>query len=88
MRGRKLLLPAIGRKTLRDQPHENNSDDFGILFGTWTWTNVTLGGAWQLALGFALVGELGAIYFTVYNRKPLVAGAFSHWPSETGLKFF
>lgn len=49
---------------------------FGILFGTWTWTNVTLGGAWQLALGFALVGELGAIYFTVYNRKPLVAGAF------------
>jgi len=48
----------------------------GVLFGTWTWTNVTMGGAWQLALGFALVGELGAIYFTVYNRKPLLAGAF------------
>jgi len=48
----------------------------GVLFGTWTWTNVTMGGAWQLALGFALVGELGAIYFTVYNRKPLIAGAF------------
>jgi len=48
----------------------------GILFGTWTWTNVTMGGAWQLALGIALVGELGAIYFTVYNRKPLIAGAF------------
>ncbi len=48
----------------------------GILFGTWTWTNVTMGGAWQLTLGFALVGELGAIYFTVYDRRPLVAGAF------------
>jgi len=48
----------------------------GILFGTWTWTNLTFGGAWQLALGFAMVGELGAIYFTVVDRRPLVAGAF------------
>ena len=48
----------------------------GVLFGTWTWTNVTMGGAWQLALGFALIGELGTIYFTVYNRKPFIAGAF------------
>ncbi|HEV8591316.1 MAG TPA: hypothetical protein VGQ55_04370, partial [Pyrinomonadaceae bacterium] len=49
---------------------------FGILFGTWTWTNLTMAGAWQLALGFALVGELGAIYFTVYDRRPLFAGIF------------
>jgi hypothetical protein len=48
----------------------------GILFGTWTWTNLTMAGAWQLALGFALVGELGAIYFTVYDRRPLLAGIF------------
>ncbi|MGQ0542710.1 MAG: hypothetical protein ACT4O9_12785 [Blastocatellia bacterium] len=48
----------------------------GILFGTWMWTNLTMGGAWQLALGFAMVGELGAIYFTVYDRRPLIAGAF------------
>ncbi|MGH9948336.1 MAG: hypothetical protein ACRD6X_14230 [Pyrinomonadaceae bacterium] len=48
----------------------------GILFGTWAWTNVTMGGAWQLALGFALVGVLGAIYFAIYNQKPLVAGIF------------
>lgn len=48
----------------------------GILFGTFTWTNLTMGGAWQLALGFAMVGELGAIYFTVYDRRPLLAGAF------------
>lgn len=48
----------------------------GVLFGTWMWTNLTFGGAWQLALGFAMVGELGAIYFTVYDRRPLLAGAF------------
>jgi len=47
-----------------------------VLFGTFMWTNLTFGGAWQLALGFAMVGELGAIYFTVYNRKPLLAGLF------------
>ncbi|CAN5582281.1 hypothetical protein BH18ACI1_BH18ACI1_15350 [soil metagenome] len=47
-----------------------------ILFGTWMWTNLAFGGAWQLALGFAMLGELGAIYFTVFNRKPLLAGFF------------
>lgn len=49
---------------------------YGILFGTFMWTNLTMGGAWQIALGFAIVGELGAIYFTVYDRRPLLAGAF------------
>ncbi|MEO7540025.1 MAG: hypothetical protein ABIV21_08345 [Pyrinomonadaceae bacterium] len=48
----------------------------GILLGTFMWTNLTFAGAWQLALGFALVGELGAIYFTVYDRRPLLAGFF------------
>lgn len=48
----------------------------GILFGTFTWTNLTMGGAWQLALGFAMIGQVGAIYFTVYDRRPIVAGAF------------
>ena len=48
----------------------------GILFGTWLWTNLTMAGAWQLALGFAMLGELGAIYFTVFNRKPFLAGLF------------
>ena len=49
---------------------------FGILFGTWMWTNETMAGAWQLALGFAMIGELGAIYFTVYDKRPLLAGLF------------
>jgi hypothetical protein len=47
-----------------------------ILFGTWMWTNLTMAGAWQLALGFSVVGELGAIYYTVFERKPWLAGAF------------
>ncbi len=47
-----------------------------ILFGTWMWVNETMAGAWQLALGFAMLGELGAIYFTVFDRKPLLAGFF------------
>ena len=48
----------------------------GVLFGTWMWTNLTMAGAWQLALGFAMVGELGAIYFTIYDRRPFIAGLF------------
>ena len=47
-----------------------------ILFGTFMWVNLTFGGAWQLALGFAMVGEAGAIYFTVYDRRPFLAGLF------------
>jgi hypothetical protein len=47
-----------------------------ILFGTWMWTNLTMAGAWHLALGFALLGELGAIYYTVFDRRPILAGLF------------
>jgi len=47
-----------------------------ILFGTFTWANLTFEGAWQLALGFAMLGELGAIYFTVCDRRPWLAGIF------------
>jgi hypothetical protein len=47
-----------------------------ILFGTFAWTNLTFDGAWQLALGFAMLGEIGAICFTVFDRRPLVAGFF------------
>jgi hypothetical protein len=47
-----------------------------FLFGTWMWTNLMMAGAWQLALGFAMLGESGAIYFTVFNRRPLLAGLF------------
>ena len=45
------------------------------IFGTWTWCNLGFGGAWQLALGFALLGEVAALYFTLVQRSPLLAGA-------------
>ncbi|MDQ4120932.1 MAG: hypothetical protein M3209_05755 [Acidobacteriota bacterium] len=47
-----------------------------ILFGTWMWTNLMMAGAWHLALGFAVLGEAGAIYFSVFNRRPIAAGFF------------
>jgi hypothetical protein len=45
-------------------------------------------GAWHLALGFAMLGELGAIYFTVFNRKPLLAGLFFALAFGNRPKFF
>jgi hypothetical protein len=49
---------------------------FFPVFGTWLWCNVGFAGAWQLALGFAILGELGALYFTLVRPRPLAAGAF------------
>ncbi|MEP6922155.1 MAG: hypothetical protein ABI967_13595 [bacterium] len=46
------------------------------LLGTWTWCNLAYAGAWQLALGFALLGEAGALYFAIVNRRPWLAGLF------------
>jgi hypothetical protein len=46
------------------------------IFGTWAWCNLGFGGAWQIALGFALLGEAGALYFTLVQPRPFVAGAF------------
>jgi hypothetical protein len=45
-----------------------------MLFGTWMWTNMGYTGAWQLALGFAVLGEAAALYFTIVRRRPLLAG--------------
>lgn len=47
-----------------------------FLFGTWVWANTVFGGAWQLALVFAMLGSIGSIYFTLFNRKPFLAGLF------------
>jgi len=44
--------------------------------GTWHWTNLTFGGAWQLALGAAVVGELGALYFSAFFPRPFIGGCF------------
>jgi hypothetical protein len=45
-------------------------------FGTWAWCNLVYGGAWQVALGLAVVGQLGALYFTLVKTRPLPAGLF------------
>jgi hypothetical protein len=46
------------------------------VFGTWTWCNLGMGGAWQIALGLALLGEAAALYFTLVRPSPFIAGAF------------
>jgi hypothetical protein len=46
------------------------------IFGTWTWCNLGFGGAWQIALGLALLGQTAALYFTLTRPSPFVAGAF------------
>src|SRR4029450_9327850 len=46
------------------------------IFGTWTWCNPGFGGAWQIALGLALLGQVAALYFTLVRPFPFVAGAF------------
>jgi len=45
------------------------------IFGTWTWANLGFGGAWQIALGFALLGEVAALYFTLVRPQAWLAGA-------------
>jgi hypothetical protein len=53
------------------------------VFGTWTWCNLGMGGAWQIALGLALLGETAALYFTLV-RRPSSLGRSSLLLSEIG----
>jgi hypothetical protein len=46
------------------------------VFGTWMWCNVGFGGAWQVALGLAVLGQAGALFFSLARPSPLLAGAF------------
>ena len=46
------------------------------VFATWTWCNLGMGGAWQIALGLALLGEVAALYFTLVRPSPFIAGTF------------
>lgn len=47
-----------------------------ILAGSWMLPNLAFAGAWQLALGWATMGMLGAIYFSRYRPAPVLAGFF------------
>lgn len=44
------------------------------ILGTWMWANLAFAGAWHIALGCAVVGQLGALYFILIKFKPLLAG--------------
>ena len=44
------------------------------VFGTWMWANLAFAGAWQIALGIAVVGQLGALYFILIDHRPTLAG--------------
>jgi hypothetical protein len=44
------------------------------VFGTWMWANLAFAGAWHIALGFAVVGQLGALYFILIDYRPTLAG--------------
>jgi hypothetical protein len=46
------------------------------VFGTWTWVDLGFAGAWQITEGFAMLGQTGALYFTLVRPTPVVAGAF------------
>jgi len=46
------------------------------VFATWTWCNLGMGGAWQIALGLALLGQTAALYFTLVRPSPFTAGTF------------
>src|SRR5207237_2824813 len=46
------------------------------VFGTWTWWSLGFGGAWQIALGLAVLGEVAALYFVLVEFRPFLAGAF------------
>ena len=46
------------------------------VFGCWTWCNLGFAGAWQIALGMAVLGEVGALYLLLIRRQFLGAGFF------------
>lgn len=42
--------------------------------GTWMWANLAFAGAWHIALGFAVAGQLAALYFSLVKPNPFLAG--------------
>src|SRR5262245_56776114 len=46
------------------------------VFGTCLWANLAYAGAWQIALGAAMVGQLAALFFILIKPSPALAGFF------------
>lgn len=68
----------VYRLALTLNPNKISALLFGIFLvcGTWQLTAVLSGSAWCLALGFAVLGELGALYYVLTGGSPLLAGFF------------
>lgn len=47
-----------------------------MVFGNWHWVNLIFGGSWQIAIGWAVVGQLGAIWVALSGGSALLMGAF------------
>lgn len=62
--------------TFRISNHKRILLTLTLFFGTWMWTNLAFGGSWQISLGFAVMGQLGAIYFILVKPHPFIAGVF------------
>jgi hypothetical protein len=46
------------------------------IFGSCMWANLAFAGAWQIALGAAVVGQLASLYFILIKPSPALAGLF------------
>jgi hypothetical protein len=46
------------------------------IFGSCMWANLAFGGAWQIALGAAVVGQLASLYYILVKPSPALAGLF------------
>jgi len=44
------------------------------VLGTWMWANLVFAGAWHIAIGFAVAGQLAALYFILIKPHPFLAG--------------
>ncbi len=45
------------------------------VLGTWMWANLAFAGAWHIALGIAVVAQLGTLYFLLVKKSYWLAGA-------------
>lgn len=45
------------------------------VLGTWIWANLAFAGAWHIALGLAVAGQLAALYFILIHPNPFLAGS-------------
>ncbi len=44
------------------------------VLGSWMWANLAFAGSWHLALGLAVAGQLGTLYFILIRFHPFAAG--------------